>query len=872
MTVLSIPALVMAVIAFYVSGYHFLIFLRRPESRIDFTFALTAMCIGFYDIFCVALYNTASPIEGVQIQRWQLISLSCLSIAYVWFVVDYTSMKSRVGPWLFSVIFLIFILIGLFDNSGLAWTDQPLIKNFQFPFFGWDITYYEMEFGKVMLFEAFMLMVFYLYLYCVGVHFYWKKNPKRARPLVLAIGLFMLGMTEDVFVALGYYNFVYTIEYAFMGMILVMAYTLSSEIVERGKIQQEFRESEAKQKEMIANISDVIAILGSDGTVKYKSPNIQKWFGWHPEDLVGTDGWETVHPDDLERVQKDFLTLLNKDNSTITVEYRYKCKDGSYKLIELTAVNLTNDSVINGVLVNYHDVTERKRTEKALRESEERLQAIIDNAPTVIYLKDPQGKFILINSRFEKLFHITREEIIGKTDYDIFPEKAANAMRENDQKILDADEAVEFEELVPHDDGQHTYISIKFPIRDASGVPYGVCGISTDITDRRKLEAQLQQAQKMESIGTLAGGIAHDFNNILSPIMIHSEMVMMDLPSGSPLQQNMKQVYMAGERARDLVKQILTFARKQEKARIPLKISQILKEAVNLLRSTLPATIDIKYENSSERDTVFSDPTQLNQIIMNLGTNAAQAMEEKGGTLEVILTNENIDSGSADAFPDLAPGRYAKLIVKDTGTGIEPHRMDKIFEPYYTTKEVGKGTGMGLALVHGIVKSHGGLVTVQSETDKGTSFHVYLPLVEGDMDILPETAKDSVRLSTGTERILLVDDEKAAVDVIQAMLERLGYEVTARTSSIEALEAFRNGPDGFDLVITDMTMPNMTGKDLAKKLMSIRPGIPIILCTGFSEKIDERNAEEMGISAYIMKPIVMREFADTIREVLGNKK
>jgi len=267
----------------------------------------------------------------------------------------------------------------------------------------------------------------------------------------------------------------------------------------------------------------------------------------------------------------------------------------------------------------------------------------------------------------------------------------------------------------------------------------------------------------------------------------------MGLPSGSPLKQNMNQIYKAAERARDLVKQILTFARKQEKELIPIKVSPILQEAIKLLRSSIPTTIDIQYDINSEQDTVLSDPTQLNQIVMNLCTNAAHAMEENGGTLEVNLTNENLDSESADEFSDLEPGRYVKFPVTDTGHGIDPQLMDNIFDPCFTTKEFGKGTGMGLALVHGIVQGNGGPVTVQSEVGKGTSFHVYLPLVEDDMDVL-ETAQDSVQFPTGTERILFVDDEKAAADVMQLMLEKLGYKVTARTSSIEALEAFRNNP------------------------------------------------------------------------------
>ena len=283
----------------------------------------------------------------------------------------------------------------------------------------------------------------------------------------------------------------------------------------------------------------------------------------------------------------------------------------------------------------------------------------------------------------------------------------------------------------------------------------------------------------------------------------------------------------------------------------------------------MPSTIEIRENIEVESDTIFADPTQIHQIIMNLGVNAGHAMAEKGGTLEVRMVDEYLDSDAADQFEELNPGSYLRLTVSDTGHGIDPEIMNRIFEPYFTTKGPGEGTGMGLALIHGIVKSYGGDITVESKIGRGTVFNVFFPRIKAEVST---TTEPLIQILKGTERILFVDDEKAAVDAFQPILQSLGYKVTARTSSIEALEAFRNKPQGFDLVITDQTMPNMTGDALAKELMTIRPDIPIILCTGFSEKIDERRAKAMGIRAFVMKPIVMRQIANTIREVLGDEK
>jgi signal transduction histidine kinase len=410
------------------------------------------------------------------------------------------------------------------------------------------------------------------------------------------------------------------------------------------------------------------------------------------------------------------------------------------------------------------------------------------------------------------------------------------------------------------------------PILDANGNLNGYRGIGRDITERkqaeeekRKLEAQLQQAQRMEAIGTLAGGIAHDFNNILSLILGYTELSINDVPEGSRARDNLDKLYKAGERARDLVKQILTFSRQREQEQKPVEIHLIVKEVLKLLQSSLPRTIEIR-QNIATTGTVLADPTQIHQVIMNLCTNAYHAMLDKGGVLELSVEEVELDTEFTARHLGTDPGPHLKLTVTDTGYGMDKQVLDRIFEPYYTTRKESGGTGIGLSVVHGIVKNHGGVITVYSEPGKGTTFNVFLPRIESPEGVA-ETEEVGA-LPRGNERILFVDDEPAIVDIGKGMLAHLGYRVETRTSSIEALEAFRAQPEKFDLVITDMTMPNMTGDELARELMVIRSDLPIIICTGFSGKISEEKAKAMGIRKLVMKPIVMSEMAKAVREAL----
>jgi len=384
-----------------------------------------------------------------------------------------------------------------------------------------------------------------------------------------------------------------------------------------------------------------------------------------------------------------------------------------------------------------------------------------------------------------------------------------------------------------------------------------------------KSEKQLQQVMKLQAIGTLAGGIAHDFNNILFPIVGYTELTMDDIPEDSQARQNLEEILKAANRAKELVQQILTFSRQNTQERKPLKVQYLIKEAVKLLRATIPSSIDIVCDVDPSCRPVLGDPTQIHQIIMNLCTNAYHAMQKNGGKLEISLKEIDISYEHSLERVGVKVGPHVELTVKDCGHGMEPQVMERIFEPYYTTKEQGKGTGLGLSVIHGIVKNYGGDISVSSRPGKGATFKVLLPIIdEIEEDARPDEPSTEI---TGKEHILLVDDEVQITNIGQKILERLGYKVTTKTDSEEALEEFAAQPDRFDLVITDMTMPKLTGDQLAQRIMSIKPEIAVILCTGFNEDISEEKALSMGIDKFIMKPIVKDELAKTIRAVLDNR-
>jgi signal transduction histidine kinase/CheY-like chemotaxis protein len=438
-------------------------------------------------------------------------------------------------------------------------------------------------------------------------------------------------------------------------------------------------------------------------------------------------------------------------------------------------------------------------------------------------------------------------------------------------KELKERKAFIFETTFQAADGRYLPVEIAVNYTEFRGKEYN-CAFVRDITDRKsaeeekiRIEKQLRQAQKMEAIGTLAGGIAHDFNNILSVILGYADIAKADISADSRLAENLDEIIQAGLRAKDLVKQILAFSRQAEVDRIQIQPSTILKESIKLLRSSMPATIEIHENVDPDTGIIFADPTQIHQVVMNLFTNAFHAMEESGGKLEIVLKEVKLERDDIGNEPGVEPGEFIRLTVSDSGTGIAPEIRDNIFDPYFTTKDKGRGTGMGLAIVHGIVRSYGGFINVESEPGKGSTFDVYLPSIR--KEIMDEQT-DFEEIPTGNESILFVDDEEILVDMGKYMLERLGYDATVQKNSQEAFEIFRENPSRFDLVITDQTMPGMTGAELSKKMLEIRPDLPIILCTGYSTIISEAKAKSIGIREFALKPLTINDVAHLIRKVL----
>ncbi|MDY6951163.1 MAG: ATP-binding protein, partial [Thermodesulfobacteriota bacterium] len=539
---------------------------------------------------------------------------------------------------------------------------------------------------------------------------------------------------------------------------------------------------EASELELISKLKEMVNLTGK---------NLGEIVDLSHEVAMGL----AEHFDTLHRVSKGDLSARVLGSSEVELVDSLK--------------NVTNQ-MIDSVA---REISERKAAERTLLEEKNFSESTISTLPGIFYVFDEEGRFLRWNKNLENVSGYSAREISEMAPIVFFAEEDRDLVTAAIQEVFEKGKSVVEAHLMSAQGRQIPYYLTGLRARIGNGTY--LVGMGIDITERRRaaeerasLEAQLQQSQKMEAIGTLAGGVAHDFNNILSVIVGNVELAMDDIAAQSPAQESLKEARRACLRARDLVKQILSFSRQTGRELKPVKIGTLFKESLKLLRSSLPTTIDIRHNISCHSDAVLGDPTQLNRVLLNLCTNAAHAMRERGGTLQVNVEDVELDDEEASAYQGLVPGTYVKLTVTDTGYGMEPTLMERVFDPYFTTKEVGQGTGLGLSVVHGIVKGHGGAITFRSKPEIGTTFDILLPVIE--TQVRAEEPERFDPLPEGRERILLVDDEKALAGMAKEMLEHLGYQVFAKTSSLEALEAFMSQPDQFDLVITDMTMPGMT--------------------------------------------------------------
>jgi len=542
-------------------------------------------------------------------------------------------------------------------------------------------------------------------------------------------------------------------------------------------------------------------------------------------------------------------------------EWELTIKNRTKRSCEFYMVPLEDVSII---ILN--DITERKKIQEDLK----RQALAMDNSSDTIVITDTSGIIHYVNPAFKKITGYDNKEVLGK-DLSILKSGVHDAQfYEELWDTISGGEIWSGQFTNKKKDGSE-YIeeATISPVFSKEGEIINYVAVKRDITDRLELEIKLRQSQKMESIGTLAGGIAHDFNNIMAIIVGNTELALDDVPKWNSAHSSLEEIKKASLRAKDIVKQLLSFSRKTDQKLQPIQIASVIKEALQFLRSTIPTTINIHRDIQTTEEMILADPTQINQIIMNLCINASHAMEQTGGDLTVTVEKVFLDNQLFKDYPDLKSGDHVKIIVSDTGPGIDLEIIDQIFDPYFTTKEVGKGSGMGLAVVHGIVKSHGGAIAVDSSLGKGTKFTMFFPLATEKPMVDTKTIQEIPR---GNETILFVDDEISIVKMVQRMFERLGYKVETATTPQDALEQFSSNPAHFDLVITDMTMPQMTGVKLSEKLMDIRKDIPIIICTGHSTLVDEEKAKELGLAAYVMKPINMLETAQTIRKVLDRKQ
>jgi PAS domain S-box-containing protein len=631
-----------------------------------------------------------------------------------------------------------------------------------------------------------------------------------------------------------------------------------------------------KRAELTSNLLAAIvessddAIIGNDLNSRITSWNkgAEKIFGYTSGEMLGTSILRLIPADRLGE-EHQILEKIRRGERVQHFETQRRTKDGWLINVSVTVSPIYDvGGKVMGVSIMSRDITQRLRAEDSLRESEEKFRQIAENVNEVFWITGVgRQQMIYVSPAYEKIW--------GRSCKDLYesPRIWLDAIHPQDrERVINAVTTGlgkgEYNEIyrITRPDGSLRWIHDRaVPLRDAAGAIYRLIGTAKDITEKRKLEDALRQSQKMESIGQLAGGIAHDFNNILTAIVGNLELAKLDAAGQPGILESLENISSACQRATDLVRQILTFSRKSRPEREPIILNDVVIEALKLLRASVPATIRIQTE-LTETPAVLANRTAIHQLIMNLGTNAWQAMHNQTGVLKVEMNVLEVDEDFAQTHPELCPGPYVQLSVSDTGCGMDRATLEHIFEPFFTTKRVGEGSGLGLAVVHGIMKSHDGGIFVYSQPGEGTRFHLYFPVIETEA-VARKIEAAPVPHGHG-EHILFVDDEEALTRIGEKMLERLGYVVTIKTSPGEALAAVRDQPEEFNLVITDLTMPDMDGAKLGAQLLQLQPHLRLIIMTGYSGVMTAQKVRELGFRELLSKPISLRTLGETVHRVL----
>lgn len=625
----------------------------------------------------------------------------------------------------------------------------------------------------------------------------------------------------------------------------------------------DLRQSNQRYRALFEDSLDPILIVDLDGEIIEANRASVTLFGYSLDEMLKMNA-RSLYADPSDR--KPFLDALLKTGSVKDYALKARTKDGSLRDCVLTSsVYRDADGKAVGVQSVIRDITDRKRADEALRESESRSRLLIEASPIAIMIAQ-DGHLSHVNPALVEMFgYENAAQVVGRPIQELCATEDLPVFKDGARSVIQKRESVCWLEVKGRKhDGQSLDTSIWLRSIELQRQP-ALLGFLVDVSEQKALRSQLLHSQKMEALGTLAGGIAHDFNNILFAIIGFTELILEDLPEGHRDRQNLEHVLQASNRAKELVRQILAFSRQGKEERRPIQIGPIVKEALKFLRASVPTTIDIQQDIKPPLGTILGDSTHIHQVLMNLCTNAAHAMRDRGGILTVSLEQTQLTADSSSARKGCRPGSYLQLTVADTGAGIDPEHRNRIFEPYFTTKNSREGTGLGLAVVHGIVETHSGMINVESQVGKGSTFRVYFPVIPDDIEVDNEEAHS---MPMGDESVLLVDDDDASVRVSQHMLESLGYNVVTAHGSIEALDRFRGDPRGFDVLLTDVTMPHMTGTQLATEVRRLQPHMPVIFCTGNSDHAAQHPSREMRDTALLVKPVTKMKMAQTVRRVL----